>query len=296
MKILVTGSAGLIGNQVVKDLVQSGYTVYSGYHDTKPQYGNPINLSLESPDKIPTSIEKIQPEAIVHLAAITNVDKCETEKNLAMTINCEATKFFAKESTKQNAFLVYVSTDYVFDGKEGMKKESDKPSPIDYYGKSKFEGEKVVMKEGKRWCIARTSTPYGIHPIKNTFPVWIAKNLIKNNEINVIEDQFTSPTYVPNLSKMLIEIMSRKEQGVIHVAGDTRISRYEFAKQIAKKLNLDKKLLKPTKMNDMKWIAKRPKDSSLDVSKASMVLNEKPLTVEQGLEKFVRDFKLEYNM
>lgn len=295
MKILVTGSAGLVGSQVVKDLVLTENSVFAGYHNSKPENGNLVFFSLDAPYMITSSIEKIKPDAIIHLAAMTDVDKCETEKDLAMKINCEATKIIAKEAKKQNAFLIYVSTDYVFDGEKGQKKESDSPSPVDYYGKSKFEGEKAVMNEAVSWCIARISTPYGIHATKSTFPVWVAKNLNSGKEINVIVDQFTSPTYVPNLSKMLIEIMNRKEQGILHVSGATRISRYEFAKLIAEKLDLDQKLLKQGNMDDMNWVAKRPKDSSLDVSNALSMLNEKPQTVEQGLEEFVRGFKLEFN-
>ena len=105
-------------------------------------------------------------------------------------------------------------------------------------------------------------------------------------------DQFTSPTYVPNMSHMLIEIAKRQFVGIIHLAGANRISRYEMAKLIADKLQLNKKLLKTASMDDIKWFAKRPRDSSLDVSKASSILNEKPYSLESSLDDFVKEMKL----
>ena len=119
----------------------------------------------------------------------------------------------------------------------------------------------------------------------------VAENLQNNNEIKAIVDQFTSPTYVGNLSNMLIEISKRQITGILHVAGATRISRYELAELVANKLNFSKKLLKPINIQDMSWIAKRPKDSSLDVSLASEILKEKPLNIEEGLDNFLRELK-----
>ena len=288
MKFLVTGSAGLVGNQVVRDLVENGDTVYSGYNNSKPEFGIPIHMDLNCLDKIQNIMEDIKPDTIIHLAAITNVDLCEKEKDLAMKINAKATEVVSKQAAKLKSFFVYVSTDYVFDGEKGMKKESDSTDPVDYYGKTKLEGEKSLMNLASSWCIARTSTPYGLHQKKKSFPLWVAENLQNNNEINVIVDQYTSPTYVPNLSKMLIEIAKRQIVGVLHVAGNTRISRYEMAELVADKLNLEKKLLKPTNIDGMNWIAKRPKDSSLDVSLTSTILDEKPLSIKQGLDNFVK--------
>jgi len=291
MKFLVTGSTGLVGSQVVKDLVEQGDTVYSSFHDTKPEHGIPIHMDLNHLDEIENNIQKIKPDAIIHLAALTNVDLCEKEKEKAIKINSTATEIISKQAAKQKSFLVYVSTDYVFDGTKGMRKESDMTNPVDFYGKSKLDGEKKIMNLASSWCIARTSTPYGLHQKKKSFPYFVAENLQNNNEIKAIVDQFTSPTYVGNLSKMLIEISKRQIVGLLHVAGATRISRYEVAELVAKKLNFSKNLLKPINIKDMNWIAKRPKDSSLDVSLASEILKEKPLNIEKGLDNFLRELK-----
>jgi dTDP-4-dehydrorhamnose reductase len=291
MKFLVTGSAGLIGSQIVKDLVQQNHTVYSCYHDQKPLQGIPTYLDLSDENQIIQTLQKTKQDRIIHLAAMTGVDLCETEKKLATIINTEATETLAREAAKQNTFFLYVSTDYVFDGVDGMRKEEDSTNPLGFYGKSKLEAEFSLKKLTSDWCIARTSTPFGIHHTKESFPLWVKKKLKAKNEIPVLVDQFTSPTYVPNLSKMLIEIAVRQIVGLIHVSGATRISRYALAELIAEKLNLDKKLLIPTKMNTMNWKAQRPKDSSLDVSLANEILNEKPQGIEQSLRSLLLELE-----
>ena len=289
MKFLVTGSAGLIGQNVVQDLTKQNYEVYSIYHDDKPIEGIPINLDLTDLVKIKQIMQKIKPDIVIHLAAMTNVDLCETEKDLAHTINAKATEVLANESARINTFFVYVSTDYVFDGKKGLKNEGDIPHPLGYYGKTKLEGEMSLNNLASNWAIARTSTPFGIHLKKKSFPLWVKENLESNKKIKVLTDQYTSPTYVPNLSKMIIEIAIKQINGIIHLAGSTRISRYDFAVMIAEKLGLDKALLLKAKTEDMDWKAKRPKDSSLDVTKATEILNEKPQTIQQSLSLFINE-------
>lgn len=291
MKFLLTGSTGLVGRQVTKDLTEENHEVYSCYYDQKPEHGNPIHLDLTNLSSIESVINQVKPDVIVHLAAMTDVDGCEDQKDLALLVNAQATEKLAKQAALQNAFFLYVSTDYVFDGTKKLWNENDKPNPLGNYGKSKLEGENKIQNLASSWCIARTSTPFGIHPKKKSFPLWVVENLKSKKEINVLVDQFTSPTYVPNLSKMLIEISEKQLLGVYHVSGASRISRYEFAELISEKLNLDKKLLKPISMDEMKWKAKRPKDSSLDVSKATYILNEKPQKIEDALDSFINEFE-----
>jgi dTDP-4-dehydrorhamnose reductase len=286
MKFLVTGSAGLIGSQVVKDLLAQNHQVYSCYHNTLPEDGIPTKLNLADQENIRSVIQEINPDKIIHLAAMTNVDLCETEQELAIKINADATEIIARQAATNNAFFVYVSTDYVFDGKKGMKNENDIPNPLGFYGKSKLAGEQALNKMSFPYCIARTSTPFGLHKTKKTFPIWVKENLESKKEIPILVDQFTSPTYVPNLSKMLIEIATREIVGLFHLAGASRISRYDLAKKVAAQFNLDEKLLKPTKISDMSWQSPRPQDSSLDVSFASEILNEKPQSIQQSLELF----------
>ena len=290
LKFLVTGSAGLVGQQVVKDLSKSNQ-VFSCYNESKPEYGDSVKMDLKNYEMISSVLTEIKPDVVIHLGAMTGVDLCEKEKTSASEINTKATEIIAKECSKLNSFLVYVSTDYVFDGNFGMYKEDDVANPLGFYGKSKLEGEKAVQNFSTNWCIARTSTPFGLHPTKKSFPMWVIENLQKQKQIDVLIDQFTSPTYIPNLSRMLIEISERRITGIIHVAGASKISRYQMASMVSDKLNLDSTLLKQISMNKMKWVAQRPKDSSLDVSRASSILNEKPQKIDQSLNLFIDEMK-----
>lgn len=289
-KILVTGSAGLVGNQVTKDLVEKKFDVYSCYNIEKPAHGIMTHLDLACNRMIIDVMQAIKPEIVIHLAAITDVEMCETHHDLASLINTKSTEILAQESAKHNSFFVYMSTDYVFDG-TGMKNEKDEPRPLNFYGKTKFAGEMATSSFATSYSIVRTSTPFGIHIKKKSFPLWIKENLELKKETLVLTDQFTSPTFVPNLSKMLIEVTTKQINGIIHLAGATRISRYEFAKIIADKLGLDYTLLKPTKISEMKWFAQRPHDSSLDVSKAIEVLDNKPQEINESLKHFVSQIK-----
>ena len=283
-KILVTGSAGLIGTQIVKDLLDNHKQVYSCYNKTKPELGIITHLDLTKKDDIVNTMNRIKPDVVIHLGAMTDVELCETETELAKKINTDATEILALESEKYNTFFVYMSTDYVFDGKVGMKKENDEPNPINFYGKSKLDGERVFKKITTPNVIVRTSTPFGLHSKKISFPIWVKKNLELEKEISVVVNQYTSPSYVPNISKMIIEIMERKITGIIHLAGATKISRYDFAVQISKIINVNKQFLKLTKMDQMDWKAQRPADSSLSVSKANKILKNKPEKIEDSLK------------
>ena len=290
LKVLVTGSAGLVGQQVVKDLSNT-HQVFSCYNKLKPEYGDSVKMDLKNCEMISSILTEKKPDIVIHLGAMTGVDLCEKEKTSASEINTKATEIIAKECSKLNSFLVYVSTDYVFDGNLGMYKEDDVTNPLGFYGKSKLEGEKVVQNFSANWCIARTSTPFGLHPTKKSFPMWVIENLQKQKQIDVLIDQFTSPTYIPNLSRMLIEISERHITGIVHAAGASKISRYQMASMISDKLNLDSTLLKQISINIMKWVAQRPKDSSLDVSRASSILNEKPQKIDQSLNLFINEMK-----
>ena len=293
LKFLVTGSAGLIGQQLVKDLSKSN-EVFSSYNESMPEYGKPVRMDLRDQKQISSVLNEKNPDVVVHLGAMTDVDLCENENHSATEINAKSTEIIAKECSKQNSFLIYLSTDYVFDGNSGMYKETDTTNPIGYYGKSKLDGELFVQNSLSEYCIARTSTPFGLHSTKKSFPIWIIENLEQKNQINVLTDQITSPTYIPNLSKMLIEIAERKITGKLHVSGASNMSRYDMACMIADELNYDQSFLKQSTMDEMNWIAKRPKNSSLDVSKAISILHEKPQTIEESIELFANTIKSKY--
>ena len=290
LKFLVTGSAGLIGQQIVKDLSKSNQ-VFSSYNESMPEHGEPVRMDLRNHKQISSVFNEKNPDVVIHLGAITDVDLCESENLSATEINAKSTEIIANECSKQNSFLIYLSTDYVFDGSSGMYKETDTTNPNGHYGKSKLDGERSVENFSSEYCIARTSTPFGLHSKKKSFPTWIIENLEQKNQINVLTDQITSPTYIPNLSQMLIEIAERKITGILHVSGASKMSRYDMACMIADKLDYDQSLLNPAIMSQMNWDAERPKNSSFDVSKAASILHQKPQTIEESIELFTNTIK-----
>ncbi len=278
MRIFITGGSGLLGSKIA-EIALRNYEVYTGYCHNKPEFGEPVKFDLAKDTDLEV-IYKIKPEVIIHTAALTNVDECETNKELAYKINAEGTRRVVEIAKDLGAFFVYVSTDYVFSGDKGMYKEKDEPNPIDYYGYTKLLGEKYCD------CIARPCVIYGAKPAsgKVNFALWLIDKLRNEDEVKIITDQYITPTLNTNLAKMLLEIAEREPRGIFHLAGDTRISRYDFALRIADKFDLDRDLIIPSRMEEMRWIASRPKDSSLDTSKALGYLKEKPYSLDKALE------------
>jgi dTDP-4-dehydrorhamnose reductase len=279
MRIFITGGSGLLGSKIAEIALEKGYKIYTGYCHNRPELGEPVKFDLTKERDLEV-IHKIKPEVIIHTAALTNVDECEVNKELAYKINVEGTKRVAEIANELGALLVYVSTDYVFSGDKGMYIEEDEPNPINYYGYTKLLGEKYCE------CITRPCVIYGAKPAsgKVNFALWIINKLRNGEEVKIVTDQFITPTLNTSLAKMLLEIAERELKGIFHTAGKERVSRYEFALQIADKFELDKHLILPSRMEAMKWLAYRPKNSSLDTSKASRYLKEKPLDLNMALE------------
>jgi len=279
MKIFITGGSGLLGGKIAEIAIDWGHEVYTGYCHNMPEFGEKIKFDLAEDTDLEV-IHKIRPDVIIHTAALTNVDVCEVNKEVAYKINAEGTRRIAEIANELGAFLAYVSTDYVFSGDKGRYKEEDEPNPVDYYGYTKLMGEKYCE------CIARSCVIYGAKPAsgKINFALWLVNKLKSGEEVKIVTDQYITPTLNTSLAKMLLEIAERELKGIFHLAGATGVSRYDFALQIADKFLLDKNLIIPSRMMEMRWVAKRPKDSSLDTSKASKYLKEKPCDLDRALE------------
>jgi dTDP-4-dehydrorhamnose reductase len=283
-RLLITGASGLLGSKIV-ELTGENYEVMPLHH-TKPLHLNSSKLDITNRKEVLSLFRKTKPEVAIHTAAETNVDKCEIQKKLSWKINVEGTRNVAEACSEANAKMVYISTDYVFDGEKGLYVEEDTPNPINHYGVTKLEGEKQVKKLCKNYVILRTSVLYGWHSWKQNFVTWVINSLKQKKEISIVEDHFNTPTLADNLAEITIEAIQKNLQGLYHASGRQRISRYEFAQQIIKIFNLNQSLTKPIKMNQITaWTAKRPKDSSLNISKMRELLKTKPLDITEGLEK-----------
>jgi dTDP-4-dehydrorhamnose reductase len=184
LRLFVTGYKGLLGSKIIK------------YSEAYPK--ERIDITKK---EIFIAIKKVKPEFVIHCAAFTDVDGCEIQKEKAWEVNVTGTENVAKACQKIGAKMIYVSTDFVFDGKKGMYKETDKTNPINYYGKTKLEGEKRVKEICKNYVIARTSVLYGWHERLN-FVTWVIEQLKNKNKIRIVTDQYTSPTLADNLAKL----------------------------------------------------------------------------------------------
>ena len=293
MRLLITGASGLLGSKLCELATRKNHEVYSAYSQHKPLYGAPIQLDVSDKDAVEKIFKKVNPEAVVHAAALTNVDKCESEKELAWKINVEGTENIAESCEKHRAFLVYISTDYVFDGEKGMYKENDKPAPINYYGLTKLKGEESVENLADQHCIARSSVIFGSIPAtgKINFALWLLDKLERKEGVKIVTDQWNSPTLNTNLADMILEVLERKLTGIFHLAGATRLSRYEFARLLAEIFSLDTNLISPASSKEIPWTAKRPRDSSLNVDRACQTLRNTPLKILEALEKMKKEME-----
>lgn len=281
-KILMIGS-GLLGSKLA-GIVVNEFTMLTTYKEHPPTTENykSYYLDIINERDVTVLIKKLNPNYIIHTAALTDVDHCERDKRLAWNINVEGTKHLAEASKETGAKLIYISTDYVFDGEKGMYKENDPTNPIDYYGKTKLQGEKVV--NGLRdYIIVRPSVLYGWNPTKLNFVTWVIQVLKEGNEVRIVKDQFNTPTLADNLAELILTLIEKEECGIFHLSGSERISRFDFALKIAKIFDLNTDLIKPIASDQLNWIAKRPMDSSLDVTKISKI--RKPLNIEEALTR-----------
>jgi dTDP-4-dehydrorhamnose reductase len=286
LNLLITGASGLFGSKLAELAAASKYAVYSGYSRDSVSFGAPIQFDVSDKNQVEAVFKKVNPEVVVHAAALTDVDKCELNKELAWKINVKGTRNIAEAAKSSHAFLVYISTDYVFNGETGGYAEADRTDPINYYGFTKLKAEDLVKDLVDEYCIARASVIYGPTPAagKINFALWIVNQLKKKKQIKIVTDQWNSPTLNTNLAGMTLEITERKLTGTFHLSGATRISRYDFAKVTAQTFSLDANLIIPCSSADFAWTAKRPRDSSLNTAKARQTLQTKPIQIKQALE------------
>ena len=254
--ILVTGSTGQLGSDVVKELLKRGYSTLSP---------NRSEFNLCSEDSIRNYILNSNCEAIVHCAAYTQVDKAEDEKDLCIKINATATKHIVKCAKILDIPMIYISTDYVFDGtKDGEYTENDETNPINIYGESKLAGEKYVQEILDKYYIVRTSWVFIING-KNFIETMLRLSKA-NNQLSIVNDQIGSPTYTKDLSRLLVDMLETSKYGLYHATNEGYCSWYEFADTIFKlaNINID---IKAINSNEYASRAKRPLNSKLSKDK-----------------------------
>lgn len=256
MKILVTGANGMLGQDLCPMLEDEDFEVIeTDIH----------NLDITNLKQVEDVLKKESPDFVIHCAAYTNVDKAEEEKDLANKINVVGTENLAKVCAKNKITLVYISTDYVFDGKKPTPyTHKDKTNPINHYGFTKCEGEKLVQKYCSKYYITRTSWLYGHHG-KNFVETMISFS--DKPELKVVNDQFGCPTWTVELCNGILELIKDEaEYGIYHICGSEKTTWYEFAKEIFSNLNLNVNI-QPCTTEDFPRQAKRPMNSEMDNEK-----------------------------
>lgn len=254
MKILVTGANGMLGQDLCPILEDEEYDVIETDVD---------NLDITDSIAVNTFVTNEEPDFIIHCAAYTNVDKAEEDFDTAILINETGTRNIAAAAKKNDIPILYISTDYVFDGtKKGKYTPSDATNPINKYGLSKLKGEESISEICDKYYIVRTSWLYGHHG-KN-FVETMIDLATKNTELNVVNDQVGCPTWTVALCEGIVDLIdSEADYGIYHICGSGSCTWYEFAKKIFEILNIDVKI-KPVTTQEFPRAAKRPKYSVMD--------------------------------
>ena len=269
-----------------------GYEVFAKFQNifnvVSTSFNNKNNsfkfLDITNRNQVKNICDYFNPNVVVNCAAFTDVDLCESHKKVARMVNVDGVENIIK-SVKTNTKIIHISTDYVFNGVDGFYSENDLTYPLNYYGKTKLESENILIGSGRPYVIFRPSVLYSSNISQNNFFKWVYSSLKNNININVVDDQISSPTFIPELVKAIFTSVIVDYQGLLHIGSNDVISRYEFAVLIAKVFNFDEKLITKIKTSDLNQDATRPMNSSLDNSKIKDVLDLKLSNTNYYLNK-----------
>ena len=298
MKILITGSNGLLGQKLVKLLANKDnvelLATSKGVNRVNDTSGYQYkSLDITNKEEVLSIVNGFRPNAIINTAAMTNVDACESDKELCWDLNVNAVKYFIEASEKNDSHLIHLSTDFVFDGEEGPYKEGDQPNPLSYYGESKHEAEKLLQASNIKWSIARTIIVYGIvdDMSRSNIVLWAKEALEKGNPLTIVDDQFRSPTLAEDLAMGCWLIAKKEAQGIFHLSGKDVMSIIDLVYNVADFYGLDKSIVTPIKSASLNQAAKRPPKTGFILDKAINDLGFNPLNFEEGLTELTKQLE-----
>jgi dTDP-4-dehydrorhamnose reductase len=293
-KILIIGGNGLVGSTLAKyaSLQHDIHlTVNHDYSSHKVIPHTKIDL-LYDEGALFELIKNWKPTVVVNTVALSSVDLCETNTKLANQLHVETTKNIVNVCKEFNSKLIHFSTDAVFDGKlDGKYSEKDEPNPINYYGKTRLEAEKIVLCNSNMNVVLRTAVIYGWHE-RSRFTNWIIPYLKEGKIVDPFTDQFNTPTLVDDLIKSILKIIEQDQHGLFHAVGKSCISRYDFAILLADKFGLQKNLIRPVTSNEKKQDAPRPPKTCLDASKLENLINFEFCTLKEGISYIFEQSKI----
>jgi dTDP-4-dehydrorhamnose reductase len=300
MKLLIIGAGGQLGAKLAEKSKREGNLVYGTFRARAPQIPLDGTFSLDKTSKVQVDevVSQLKPNAIVDTGALHNVDYCETHPEEAFSVNAEGTRNLARAAREVGAKFVFVSTDFVFDGKKGSPySEDDSPNPESAYARSKLEGERYALSEGG--SVVRPAVIYSYISLEEirkssssssgkplNFAAWLVSQLAANKEVKIVTDQITSPTLADDLAGSILAILESDKRGLFHTAGATPLSRYDFSVNLAKKLNLNEKLIHKISSDQLKQVAKRPQNSSLSSEKLAREVGYEMMNIEHALDIF----------
>ncbi|MEI6488219.1 MAG: NAD(P)-dependent oxidoreductase [Bacteroidota bacterium] len=290
--ILITGSNGLLGQKLVYNLIHRNdvklIATSVGANRLIQKEGYIYeSLDITNKEEVKSIVAKHKPDVIINTAAMTNVDACETKRTECWALNVEAVQNFVDAISQQPIHFIHLSTDFIFDGEKGSEYvETDVPNPQSYYALSKWEGEKVIQQSKIKWAIARTIIVYGIvdNMSRSNIVLWAKDALTKKQNINVVDDQFRSPTLAEDLAQGCINIADKGATGIYNLSGKETMSVLELVYKVADFWKLDKSLVQPIKSNTLNQAAKRPPRTGFVIEKAKKELNYLPHSFEEGLK------------
>ena len=291
MKILVLGGNGLIGQKIVEKL-KNQFDIIST-HNKKLPSKNVQSVKISLPDDfilLKNLIEKEKPNIIINTMAYSNLDFCEENRDEVFSLHVDMTNKISTICSKINSKIIFISTDYVFDGNQEKKyTEDDEPNPINYYGETKLLAERIVLKDPKN-VVLRTSLVYG-YGERVRFMKYVIENLQNQKKIFAYNDIFNSATNIDEFVESVEKVIENDASGIFHMVGSSCITRYDFAKKIAKIFGFDESLVSFISIKESGLIAKRPVSPCLDNSKCSEILGYNFSDIDKGILKILNNFK-----
>ena len=283
-KILVTGAFGQLGTSLCEVLSNKSILATGRIITTTEKYRS-VELDITNQKNVEELIHNYKPDIIIHLAAMTDVDGCEKDPEIAFDVNVRATENLLKNFRGK---FIYISTDYVFDGEEGPYSEDDKVNPVSVYGKTKLYGENLIQESDIDWVILRSNIIFSYNDrTKASFVNWVVDSLKRKQIITVVNDQWNNPTWTNDLANVISMIIKKNISGLYHYGGGDFLNRLEFAKMIASAFSLDRELIQPITTPELNWLAQRPLKSGLYTNKIELDLGIEPFPIQKALDKMV---------
>ncbi len=289
MKILVTGSNGLLG-QKLTHLLQNEKSISliataRGKSVLPITKGIFVSLDITDATEVDRVVAENKPDVIINTAAMTQVDQCEMEREACWKANVISVENLVRACAKNSVHLVHVSTDFIFDGSYGPLDETAKPNPVNYYGESKLAAEELLIKSSISWSILRTVLVYGITEdmSRSNIVLWVKNSLEQGKTIQVVNDQWRTPTLAEDLAMGCYLAAKTKATGIYHISGKDFLSPYDIAIATAEFFKLDKSLIKATDSTQFKQPAQRPPKTGFVIDKARKDFGYEPHSFQEGL-------------